>query len=193
MPWKNYNDEGYKTGEFALTPNEVENLLSHCDTLFEKVLLEVGISTGCRRSDLCAIKKSNIDLTNMTISYIEKKKGSRIKMINFGNKLRTDLKQYIATLPPKCEWLFPSDHGTNKHISDRTVWNVLNRVCERSGISKRPAHALRSTFVKQAISNGWSMSQIANHIGDTEQTVEKYYAVPSIGEMSEVARNKEVI
>lgn len=193
MAWKNYKDEGYKTGEFALTQSEVEKLLSNCDTMFEKLLIEVGIATGCRRSDLCAIKKSNVNLDNMTISYIEKKKGDRIKTINFGNKLRTDLKQYIATLPNKCEWLFPSEHGIEKHISDRTVWNVLNRVCERAGISQRPAHALRSTFVKQAISNGWSMTQIANHIGDTEQTVEKYYAVPSLGEMAEIAKNKEVI
>jgi hypothetical protein len=47
--------------------------------------------------------------------------------------------------------------------------------------------------VKQAILNGWSMIQIANHIGDTQQTIEKYYAVPSLGEMAELARTKEVI
>ena len=52
---------------------------------------------------------------------------------------------------------------------------------------------MRSTFVKQAILKGWTMSQISDHIGDTQETVEKYYAVPSRGEMSEVAKNKEVI
>jgi len=51
---------------------------------------------------------------------------------------------------------------------------------------------MRATFVKQAIAKGWTMLQIAQHIGDTVDTVEKYYAVPSLGEMSEVARNKEV-
>lgn len=194
MTWKNFrNDEGYKTGEFALTPTEVEKLLSNCDTLFEKILIEVGISTGCRRSDLCALEKGNIDLTNMTINYVEKKKGSRIKTVNFGNKLRTDLKQYVSTLPNKCKWLFPSPYGIENHISDRTVWNVFNKICLRAGISARPVHSLRSTFVKQAMANGWTLIQISNHIGDTQQTVEKYYAVPSLGEMSEVAKDKEVI
>ena len=101
--------------------------------------------------------------------------------------------QYISTLPSKCKWLFPSPYGYEKHISDRTIWTIFNNVCERSGISKRPVHALRSTFVKSAISNGWTLIQIADHIGDTPETIQKYYAVPSIGEMSEVAKNKEVI
>lgn len=192
MKWKN-KDEPYKTGEFALTSTEVENLMSHCETLFEKVLIEVGIATGCRRADLAGLEKSNIDLTNMTITYIERKKGGRIMTANFGNKLRVDLKQYIFTLPNKCKWLFPSKHGYENHISDRSIWDIFNRVCARAGISQRPCHAMRSTFVKQAISNGWTMIQIADHIGDTPETVQKYYAVPSIGEMSEVARNKEVI
>ena len=194
MVWKNYGkDDSYKTGEFALTVTEVEKLFSNCDILSEKILLEVGISTGCRRADLCAIEKSNIDIEKMTVSYIERKKGGRIRIVNFGKKLQVDLRQYIATLPPRCKWLFPSSHGMENHISDRSVWNIFNRVCKRAGISQRPAHALRSTFVKQAILNGWSMIQISNHIGDTQQTIEKYYAVPSIGEMAELARTKEVI
>ena len=142
MNWKN-KDDSYKTGEYSLTPSEYEKLFSNCNTLFERILLEVGIATGCRRADLAAIEKSNIDLTNMTISYIEKKKGGRIKTINFGNKLKTDLTQYIFTLPSKCKWLFPSPHGKENHISDRTIWNVFNQVCARcwNKSTSMPCHA----------------------------------------------------
>ena len=200
--WKPFygknKEDGYKTGEFALTEDEVMRLLAACDDLSEKILLMVGIATGCRRLDLVRIERRNVDLDNKTLTYIEKKKGSRAKTINFGSKLEHELRIYLNTKEmKKSKWLFPTRYKNGEvnvggHISDRTVWNIFNRVLEKAGISPRPAHALRATFVKQAIAKKWTMLQIAQHIGDTVKTVEEYYAVPSLGEMSEVAKNKEV-
>jgi len=195
---KNKTDEGYRTGEYALTEDEVTRLIAACDDLSEKILLMVGIATGCRRGDLVKMERRNVDVDHQTITYTEQKKGGRSKTINFGSKLEHELRIYLNTKDmKKSKWLFPTKYkngeiNINGHISDRTVWNIFNRVLEAAGISPRPAHALRSTFVKQAISKGWTMLQIAQHIGDTVDTVEKYYAVPSLGEMSEVAKNKEV-
>lgn len=200
--WKPFygknKDDSYKTGEFALTEDEVVRLLSACDDISEKILLMVGIATGCRRSDLVQIERRNVDLDHNTLTYIEKKKGGRSKTINFGSKLEHELRIYLNTKDmKKSKWLFPTKYKNGEinvggHISSRTVWNIFNRVLERANISSRPAHAMRATFVKQAILKGWTMLQIAHHIGDTVDTVEKYYAVPSLGEMAEVARNKEV-
>lgn len=200
--WKPFygknKDDSYKTGEFALTEDEVVRLLVACEDISEKILLMVGIATGCRRSDLVQIERRNVDLDHNTITYIEKKKGGRSKTINFGSKLEHELRIYLNTKEmKKSKWLFPTkykngDINVGGHISSRTVWNIFNRVLERAKISARPAHAMRATFVKQAIAKKWTMIQIAQHIGDTVDTVEKYYAVPSLGEMAEVAKNKEV-
>lgn len=200
--WKPFygknKDESYRTGEYALTEEEVVRLLAACEDISEKILLMVGIATGCRRSDLVQIERRNVDLDHNTLTYIEKKKGGRSKTINFGSKLEHELRIYLNMKEMKrSKWLFPTKYKNGEiniggHISDRSVWNIFNRTLERAGISPRPAHALRSTFVKQAIVKGWTMLQIAQHIGDTVETVEKYYAVPSLGEMSEVAKNKEV-
>lgn len=201
--WKPFygkdKDTSHKSGEYALTEDELRRALLACNTFNEKILIMVGVATGCRRSDLVQIERRNVDLNHKTITYIEKKKGGRAKTINFGSKLETELRMYLNTKEMKQskKWLFPSVYKNGEinvggHISSRTVWNIFNRVLERAEISPRPAHSMRATFVKQAIAKGWTMLQIAQHLGDTVDTVEKYYAVPSLGEMSEVARNKEV-
>jgi integrase len=200
--WKpfygNNKNVSYKTGEYALTEDELRRVLLSCNTIEEKILIMVGVATGCRRSDLVQIERRNVDLDHNTLTYIEKKKGSRSKTINFGSKLEHELRMYLNTKEmKKSKWLFPTKYKNGElnvggHISSRTVWNIFNKVLENANISPRPVHALRATFVKQAIVKGWTMLQIAQHLGDTVDTIEKYYAVPSLGEMSEVARNKEV-
>ena len=63
----------YKTGRDALTYGEVEKLLNSFDSIQEKAIIQLAVSTGLRRVDVVNIKHNNLDLKKGTLTYYEHK------------------------------------------------------------------------------------------------------------------------
>jgi integrase/recombinase XerD len=183
----------YTTGQKSLTEMEYQKLLSSCDNLQDRLLLMLGVSLGLRREDIVRVRISNIDLQNKWLTYLEKKKGDKIRRVPMGDKLKQEIEVYINTTKPK-DFLFPNRQiGKTQHMSGRTAYNRLKWLCEKSGVEPRPFHALRSTCIKLKQKQGWSVEQVAALIGDTVATVQSHYSTPSDDEMKNIMQDKEGI
>lgn len=174
----------YRTGEKALTRKEYEAILSVCGTLEDRVMLMMAVALGLRRGDLVRVKISNIDFTNHLLTYQEKKKGDRIRVVPIGPRLEQEIRMLIRTIPKGQDTLFS--------FKDRQAYNRFNALCEKAGIGRRPFHALRATCIKFCQAAGWSPEQVAELTGDTIEVIQAHYTTPSQGEMCEVMKNKEV-
>jgi integrase len=119
------------------------------------------------------------------VTYTEKKKGDRIRTIYIGPQLRQLLNKYLKTVPKEQKRLFA--------FSERTAFNKLQRLCIIAGIPKRPFHSLRATCIKRCQKAGWSPEQVCDLTGDTLRVIQEHYAIPSSGEMVELAATKEII
>jgi len=53
-----YSKEQYKSGQHALTPEEVEVLLLTFDNIQDKALIALAVTLGLRREDLVNIKSN---------------------------------------------------------------------------------------------------------------------------------------
>jgi integrase len=192
---------GYHCGEKALTHDEQDRILLSCKTPFEKILIQSAISTACRRDDLVHIEWKNIDLKDRSITFFEQKK-DRLHTIYFGEKFQSDLTQFKASLPKNCKYLLPKYYITkdgikyypDRHISSRTVYNLYNTIRRNAGFKEDSGfHSLRASAAKRAAESGWSLLEISKLLGDSPDTVQKYYLAVSPGQFQEVARNKELI
>lgn len=173
------------SGELALTRNEYEKLLSACICQEDRVLLMMSVSLGLRRSDIVRIRISNIDLDSASLLYHEKKKGNRIRNVPISPKLVQELRILIKTIPITQKTVFS--------FKDRQAYNRFQSLCKRAGITHRPFHALRATCVKFCQAAGWTPEQVSRLIGDSIRVIQLHYATPSISEMSDVVKEKEVI
>lgn len=175
------------TGEYALTEGQVKKLLSVVGKIEDEVLLRIAIECGLRRTDVVAVKQSNID--RQWLSFNETKKQSNIHRVPLSDSLTKLIEQYLHVVG-KNEWLFPSSHNSKKHISSKTAWNVLNSYLIKAKLPPRPFHALRATCIKLCQRKGWSIEQVMKLTNDTFRTIKEHYDVPGEEEMLERVKSK---
>jgi integrase len=175
----------YKTGEFALTELEYQKVLDACSSIEDECLIKFTVATGLRRADVVRIERINVHTDTGKITFLEKKKGNRIRDVFVGPKLRQLIIKYEKTLPKDEFRLFP--------FSERTAYNKLQGLCDIAGISRRPFHSLRATCIKRCQKTGWTPEQVVDLTGDTLRVIQEHYAVPSSSEMSELAIQKEIV
>jgi len=182
--------ERYKTGQKALTPSQVNKLVSVIDDLKAEVLITLGIASGIRRYDISQLLVDNINFEDKYVEFSEKKKGGRIKRTYLSEETTNLIKKWVS-IKPKSKYLF-NGRG-NKPISDKTCYNILQKYLDRAGLPRRPFHALRATAYKIAQAKGWSVRQAAEHIGDSTRVAEEHYGTPSTEEMKDRATNNPII
>ncbi|EHQ35369.1 tyrosine-type recombinase/integrase [Methanoplanus limicola] len=173
------------SGEQALTRQEYDAVLAACECQEDRVLIMLGVSLGLRRADLVSIKISDIDLNSATMSYAEKKKGSRIRTVPISPKLLQEIKILLKTIPKKQKTLFS--------FKERQAYNRFQKLCNRAGVPGRPIHALRATCVKFCQAAGWTPEQVSRLTGDTIRVIQLHYATPSAGEMADVVKDREIL
>lgn len=69
-----YTREQYRSGQHALTTEEVKTLLLTFDDIHEKALIALAIAIGARREDLVQIKVKDFHPEKNSITYYEHKK-----------------------------------------------------------------------------------------------------------------------
>ena len=180
------------SAQYALTRRELDQLLHGIPHLRDACILRLAVATGIRRRDLASIRLEGVDLHNGWINFYEHKKRRPWRAAVAGEAYTT-LQQWVNTLPRGTKYLFPSNRSHTGHVSSRHLYDVLAKELARAGLPPRPFHALRATFVKQAFAQGWTMEEVMKQTGDTAETLQNHYAIPSDGEMLETARAKAIL
>lgn len=184
----------YKSGEHALTPEQVDQLISVVEDFTHEVFLRLAVSTGIRRGDIVRLQWENVDLEDNRIKFYEAKKDKQSE-VYVSDELCRKLKMLFKQQDGEEYYLFPgrSEQKRGKgHISSRTAYNILQRYLDKAGLPQRPFHSLRATCAKLCQAAGWSEEQAAKHIGDTIATIRQHYTTPSDEEMKKVAKEKPI-
>lgn len=179
-----------KSGEKALTIQNVEKLLEVITDLNHSALIKLAITGGIRRGDIIGIYKKNVNFENNSVMFFENKKQlfhTVFIPIDTMNTLAMSVKSNKKT-----PFLFPAN-DIKRHICSKTAYNILQKYLKKAGIERRPFHALRATCIKLAQKKGWTSEQTAKHIDDTVRVVQEHYATPSNEEMSETAKERPII
>lgn len=176
------NSDKYRSGEKALSRREYEKLISVIDNTEDELLIKLAVSTGIRREDLCAIKLSNINLEDGTLTFHESKK-SLDRTIYLSPDIVLLIKKFVGK--QKREKLF--------RFTGRTAYRHFNAWCVVAGIPERPFHSLRATCVKFCQGAGWKPEEVAKLLGDSIRVVQEHYATPSEGDMRDAIVNRSVI
>lgn len=188
-----YNREQYKSGQHALTLDEVKLLLLQFDNIQDKAMISLTLTTGLRREDVVNVLSNNFDpVEGSLIFYENKKKKMRTVYIPSPDTIQL-LVMHLKSCRPST-WMFPSPRTTpffkNKHVSSRHAYNVLNAHLDKAGISRRPFHSMRATAYKIAQASGWTPRMAAELLGDSTQVAELHYGAPSVGDMKKAAKTK---
>ena len=142
----------------------------------DKALFELFYSTGCRVSEIAALKLS--DLSADRTSAMVLGKGNKQRRVFIAEDARVALNTYLASLEAR---KFTADNGLflNSNGGPLTVQGIRYILNRYSGIegTNRPIspHALRHTFATACLSNGADIRVVQELLGhENISTTQRY-------------------
>lgn len=165
-----------------LTPREVEALLraESGDTplsIRNRAILEVFYATGARVSEVCDVRRRDIDLQERTIRLSGK--GGKQRMVPLGLAARQALEAYLQEVRPGHDrldagYLFLSHRG--RRLCRETVFRIVKRAALLAGITKNVyPHLLRHSFATHMLEGGAHLRIVQELLGHADLATTELY------------------
>ncbi|WP_069997706.1 tyrosine-type recombinase/integrase [Cellulosilyticum sp. I15G10I2] len=142
------------------------------------LIIHILLYTGCRAHEAVAIKKSDIDLLNNTLTLFTK--GKKYNQVPIHSKLLNaftaydhaiiHLKDPALLIMLESSYLFPSKSDSNTHLSTRTLHDLMNTLSSVLGRHIH-AHLFRHTFASYCIAAHMDISTIASLISHSNPSI----------------------
>lgn len=171
-----------------LTQEETDRLLVRNGTKTDKLLIQLGLTLGCRVSEITSIRLKNIKGRQIKI-WDEKKNEYRICVID--SKTQKLIKDYLAY-----EYKVPSGHKREYqklfYFSNKTANRKIKAAFEDVGIPNEVPHrwhTLRHTYVRLTLDRMGSrgIQFVCEQTGDSPGTILGIYGIPSLDDRLKAA------
>lgn len=165
---------------YFVTESEMDKLLGDAKSMdlgiLEKAILELFYSTGIRLTELINLKIQNVNFDNKTIKVLGK--GSKERIIPFGGKAYTALKNYIEirniSNVNRYDNFFISNKG-NKLYPMQVQRLVNKNLSAVSEIKKKSPHVLRHTFATHMLDKGADIRAVKDMLGHESLSTTQIY------------------
>ena len=157
---------------------------NHIDYLYycwsrNELITKILLYTGCRAAEVVSIKKTDIHLEQNTLTILAK--GNKYNVIPIHEELLKALDAYQCDLEKmtnkeigmqveKSEYLFPARSDFKKHLSPRTLHDLMLKYSE---VLDRHIHAhiFRHTFASYCIASNMDISTISSLISHSNPSI----------------------
>lgn len=124
--------------------------------------------TGFRRMEVLGMQKDWVVREGNCVAFPETKSGPQMRVIGDA-ALDVLAKQALTSNSP---FVFPADRGDGHFVG---IVRVVDRVCERAGLSDVTPHTMRHTFASIAASMGFSELTVSGLLGHGARGVTQRY------------------
>lgn len=149
-----------------------------------KMLVELLYSTGCRASEVCNIKISDINFNTKTIHLFGKGKKHKQGILNA--KAIRAIKMYLKNRPYESEYLFCSKLFPHGKVNYRTIENEIRRI--NAKVSGKIQHHLhphlfRHTTATTALQNGMPIQEVQQMLSHASINTTLVYCQTDYGQL----------
>lgn len=158
-----------------LTDMDLERIRQVCETVREKALVEFLYSTGARVTEVCGVKKTDIDFYKGEVIVLGKGNNHRKVYLNARSKLL--LGQYLASRNDDSEYLFVSERKPHKPLKKEAIERVVRIIGERAELD-RPLtpHLFRHTLATLMLQRGTPITEVQKILGHVNINTTMIYA-----------------
>ena len=168
----------------ALTQIELEQLRTACRTPREKAIIEVLYSTGCRVSELTAIKLSDINWSDKSVHLFGKGRKHRTSFLSA--RAEVALREYLETRKDECEYLIVTERKPYRGMHKDGVEKIFRQISARTpfgGDKPVTPHILRHTTATTALQRGMPITDISKLLGHENIGTTMVYAKTSLADV----------
>ena len=158
-----------------LTQLELETLRNVCETDRDRAMIEFIYSTGCRASEMCNVKLSDINWVNNSVQLFGK--GSKYRVSYLNAKAIYYLKKYLEVRKGNSEYLFVGDRKPYEKVEKDAIEKRFRILSKKANIGRKiHVHLLRHTTASQALQNGMAITDIQKLLGHENIATTMIYA-----------------
>lgn len=166
-------------------PAAVTALLAAVDTDARMAaFVRLAATTGCRRSELCALQWDDIDLdqaTLLVVRALDGVGGTKTTKTGRGKAMALDPKtlatlarwrtvtveQHLAVRAGAPVWVFPADRDPTHPVRPDVMTHAWTRLARRHGLEGVRLHDLRHFMASRMLAAGVDVRTVANRLGHT--------------------------
>lgn len=159
----------------AYSDENIENLKDSCNSLRDKVIIELLSSTGIRVGELVTLNRDSIDFENKQCVVLGK--GGKQRQVYFDSKTKLHLQNYLSSRIDDNEALFVSMFKPFNRLQISGVEIMLRKLGAKTNIKKVHPHRFRRTLATKAIDKGMPVEQVQILLGHTKIDTTMHYAI----------------
>lgn len=155
-----------KTTRQPLTAKEMEQVRYVCrNDLRSTALVEFMYSTGCRISEVCGVRISDIDFYNKEVRVVGKGNKERIVYLNTAAEIA--IKRYLNDRKINTDYLFTQTRSRgNVPVSTDAVRYTFRKIGEAAGLERvLHPHDIRHTTATDALTRGMPIEDVQSYLG----------------------------
>ncbi|KJS12260.1 MAG: hypothetical protein JL56_09385 [Desulfotomaculum sp. BICA1-6] len=142
-------------------------------TLRDRLILELLLSSGCRRSELAKLNTEDIDTSNKTAWVMGK--GGKARIVHFSETCTILLEEYLSIHPDDEQALYLNRLGNR--LDDNGIYRVISKIGKQANLSsKLYPHRLRHTFATNLLAKGEELVYISDKLGHKDLNTTRIYA-----------------
>ena len=154
------------------TDIEVEKIRNGAETLRDKALIEVLLSTGCRVSEIVGMDRENIKNNKITVIG----KGNKERIVYLNAKARYAIEKYLTQRTDNSKALFVSLIKPYQRLKASGIEIIVRKIGEKSGVEKAHPHRFRHTYATMALQNGIPVEHVQRLLGHENLDTTMIYA-----------------
>ena len=178
----------------ALTREEVKRLLSVIPPTKrrDRLIFLLLYGAGLRVSELCNLKKSDVDFERSLI-IVRGGKGAKDRVVPVPGFLMGAIKSYLETRTDSSEYLIVEEGRREKdRISTKTVWYLLRKYGQKAGVKVTP-HMLRHSFATHMLENGVDIRAIQELLGHSNLSTTQIYTKVTVEHLRKAQEKARLI
>lgn len=154
---------------------EIDALRGACNSLRERALIEILLSTGARVSELVSMEVKDINQSTLAV-HIVHGKGGKERMTYTTAVAMKHLLAYLNDRPGNCQALFCN--YKNGPLGVTGIQYILAEIGKRSGVENVHPHRFRRTFATGLARRGMEVQEIQKLLGHVNiNTTMRYVCV----------------
>lgn len=161
-----------------MTPLEMEDYLDAAERLGYLPMFMLALTTGLRQSELIALKWSDLDIENRTLTIAENRAVVRRELVEYGSQTRSirltpevvDLLIMEHSKHPSSPLMFMHP-ATQRPYSPQMVRRMHDEIIKEAGIDHIRYEDLRHTCAILALKNGMDTKELAQMLGHYRPTI----------------------
>ena len=186
-----------KVSANVLTPAEVEDYLDAAERLGHLPMFLLALTAGLRQGELIALKWSDLDVKERTLTITEKRSVERRELVEYkgGTRIISLTEEVVELLRleharhPSSPLMFMHP-ATQKPYSPQMVRRLHNAIIREAGLDHIRSADLRHTCAVLSLQNGMSAKEVAQMLGHFRTTMTRQNYAPYLAHTVVKSENK---